>query len=56
MTRLPASLTIAIWIVGSLWAVAIAAHLLDAPREIVYGAAAVGLVMGIVEWLMIRAD
>jgi hypothetical protein len=49
-SSLPASLSIALWLVGSLWAVAIAAHIFDAPREIVHAAFAFGLVAGLVEW------
>ena len=39
---------------GSLWAVAIAAHLFDAPREIVHAAFAFGLLAGLVEWWSLR--
>jgi hypothetical protein len=49
-SRLPASLSTALWLVGSLWAVAIAVHVFDAPREIVHAAFAFGLVTGLVEW------
>jgi hypothetical protein len=54
MTGLPASLSIAIWLVGSIWFVAILAHFFDAPREIVYAALAVGLLAGVAEWLALR--
>ena len=51
MARLPTSLSIAIWLVGSTWAVAILVHIFDAPHEIVYAAPAFGLVAGMIEWL-----
>jgi hypothetical protein len=51
MTGLPASLSIALWLVGSIWLIAILAHAFDAPSEIVYGAFIVGLLTGLVEWL-----
>ena len=54
MARLPNSLSIAIWLVGSTWAVAILAYVFDAPHEIVYAALAFGLVAGIIEWLVLE--
>ncbi|EGP08551.1 hypothetical protein CSIRO_1830 [Bradyrhizobiaceae bacterium SG-6C] len=39
---------------AALWLVAIAAHALNAPREIVYAAFGVGLLCGVVEWIAIR--
>jgi hypothetical protein len=42
--------------VGSTWAVAILAHVFDAPHEIVYAALAFGLLAGIVEWLVLRGS
>jgi hypothetical protein len=51
---LPASLSIALWLVGSLWVVAIAAHLFGAPREIVHAAFAFGLAAGLLEWWALR--
>ncbi len=54
MTRLPSSLSIALWLVASLWIVAILAHAFDAPREIVYAAFIIGLLGGVVEWLALR--
>jgi hypothetical protein len=54
MARLPTSLSIAIWLVGSTWAVAILAHVFDAPHEIVYAALAFGLLAAIIEWLALR--
>lgn len=54
MTRLPSSLSIALWVVGATWAVAIIAHVFDAPHEIIYAALAFGVIAGIVEWLAIK--
>jgi len=56
MTGLPASLSIAFWLVGSIWLMAILAYLFDAPHEIVYAALAYGLIAGVVEWLFVRAN
>jgi len=56
MTGLPASLSIALWLVGSLWLLAILGHIFDAPHEIVYAALAFGLIAGLVEWLLIRRN
>ena len=56
MTGLPASLSIALWLVGSLWLIAILAQIFDAPHEIVYAALAFGLIAGVVEWLLIRGN
>ncbi len=53
-SRLPTSLSIAIWLIGSTWAVAILARVFDAPREIIYAALAFGLLAGIIEWLVLR--
>ncbi len=54
MTRLPPSLSIALWLVASLWLVALVAHAFDAPREIVYAAFIIGLLGGVAEWLALR--
>jgi hypothetical protein len=53
-SSLPASLSIALWLVGALWAVAIMAHVFDAPREIVHAAFGFGLVAGLLEWWSLR--
>ena len=52
MSGLPSSLSIALWFVAAIWVVAIAAHIGDAPREIVYASFSFGVVAGIVEWLV----
>jgi hypothetical protein len=54
LAKLPVSLSIALWLVGSLWAVAILAHVFDAPHEIVHAAFAFGLFAGVLEWLAWR--
>ena len=51
MAELPTSLSIALWLVGSIWLVAIVGHLAGAPREIVYIALALGSLAGLAEWL-----
>ena len=56
MTGLPASLSIAFWLVGSIWLLAILAGIFDAPHEIVYAALAFGLIAGVVEWLLVRGN
>lgn len=56
MAKLPSSLSIAIWLIGSTWAVAILAHVFDAPREIIYAALAFGLLAGIIEWLALKEN
>jgi hypothetical protein len=53
MAKLPNSLSIAIWLVGSTWAVAVLAHVFDASLQIVYAALAFGLLSGVVEWLFL---
>jgi len=54
MARLPESLEIAFWIVGSTWVLALLALLLDFDREVVWAAFLLGLVAGAAEWLMRR--
>jgi hypothetical protein len=51
---LPTSLSIALWLVGSIWLVGLLAHLFDAPREIVFAALIVGLFSGVAEWFALR--
>jgi hypothetical protein len=55
MTGLPNSLSIALWLVGAVWLVALLAHALDASQEIVLGALAFGVLAGIVEWVTTKA-
>ncbi len=49
---LPASLSIAFWLVGTIWLVAIVAHVFDAPHEIVTAAFIFGVLSGLVEWVV----
>ncbi|GLK73785.1 hypothetical protein GCM10017643_39030 [Ancylobacter dichloromethanicus] len=49
MGKLPNSLSIAIWLVGSLWIVGYIAYLSDAPGEIVLATFVMGLVAGAIE-------
>jgi hypothetical protein len=51
MAELPRSLSIALWLVGSIWLVAIIGHLVGAPRDIVYAAFITGVFAGIAEWI-----
>jgi hypothetical protein len=54
MTGLPTSLAIAVWLVGSIWLVAIVGRLAGAPDEVVEFTFGAGLVAAIAEWLVIR--
>jgi hypothetical protein len=54
MTRLPDSLSIALWIVGTCWAVAAIAYLMDSGMVSVAALVAVGAIMGLAEWLLRR--
>jgi hypothetical protein len=49
MKRLPGSLVIALWLVGTLWIVGLVAYLVDAPGELVVATLVVGLVAGALE-------
>jgi hypothetical protein len=46
MEGLPGSLSIALWLVGSLWVVGFIAYLGEAPGELVIGTFLAGLVAG----------
>jgi hypothetical protein len=54
MARLPTSLSIALWIVGSCWALGILAVRFDMSGEVVWAAMLFGIVVGIYEWLSRR--
>lgn len=56
MAKLPDSLSIALWIVGSTWLVALSALAFDVSGEIVWMALVVGLGAGLSEWLLRRRD
>jgi hypothetical protein len=49
MERLPGSLVIALWLVGTLWIIGFIAYLADAPGELVIATLVVGLVAGALE-------
>ena len=51
MAGLPTSLSIALWLVGSISLVAIVSHVLGAAREIVWVTLAAGIIAAVVEWL-----
>ena len=51
MAELPTSLSIAIWLIGLIWLVAIVGHVLGASQEIVYVTLAAGILAGVVEWI-----
>jgi hypothetical protein len=54
MERLPASLSIAFWLAGSLWIVGLIAYLGDEPGELVVATLISGLVAGGMEWRAAR--
>jgi hypothetical protein len=49
MERLPSSLSIALWLTGSLWIVGFIAYLGDAPGEFVIATLIAGLIAGAFE-------
>jgi hypothetical protein len=50
MKRLPDSLVIALWGVGSCWLVAIMAYLLGGPTELIAPLVLLGIFTGLAEW------
>jgi len=52
MKGLPTSLSIALWIVGSTWFIAILAYAIDAPVEVIWATFIFGLIAGLAEWLV----
>jgi hypothetical protein len=52
MKRLPASIAIGLWIVGSIWIVAIFGYVVDAPAELIWIILGFGVVAGFAEWLV----
>jgi hypothetical protein len=56
MERLPDSLAIALWVVGSCWALAIVAYVFGASRGWILPLVALGILTGIAEWVMRRKD
>ena len=49
MERLPSSLSIALWLVGTLWIVGLVAYLGGAPGELVIATLVAGLIAGCLE-------
>jgi hypothetical protein len=49
MERLPDSLSVALWLVGSLWIVGYIAYVGDAPSELVLATFVMGLIAGAIE-------
>jgi hypothetical protein len=56
LSKLPHSLAIALWVVGSSWAVMIAAYLLDADTGLVVPLVLFGTLTGAAEWMMRGRD
>lgn len=54
MDRLPESLSIALWIAGACWAIAIIAYALDAPPDWIIPLFMLGLLTGLAEWVVRR--
>ncbi|MEJ0069246.1 MAG: hypothetical protein WDO24_11550 [Pseudomonadota bacterium] len=54
MIGLPTSLSIALWLTGSLWVVGGFAYAVDAPSELVWATFLLGLLAGLVEWSGLR--
>jgi hypothetical protein len=54
MARLPDSLAIALWIVGSCWALAIATYAFDGSKELILPLTVLGVLTGIAEWVLRR--
>jgi hypothetical protein len=54
MARLPESLSIALWITGATWGLAIVAYLLGGSTEWILPLFIFGVLTGMVEWIMRR--
>jgi hypothetical protein len=54
MKRLPDSLAIALWTVGSCWLVAIMAYVFGGPTELIIPLVMVGILTGLAEWTLRR--
>ena len=54
MTGLPTSLSIAVWLVGAIWLIAIAGRLLGAPADIVLLTLGAGVLTGVAEWIAVE--
>lgn len=51
MAKLPDSLAIALWVVGSCWSLAIVAYAFGGPMELILPLVALGVLTGMAEWL-----
>jgi hypothetical protein len=56
MARLPESLAITLWIVGSVWLLAVLALLFDLDTEVIWAALLFGAVAGLCEWQARRGN
>ena len=56
MAKLPDSLAIALWIVGSCWMLAIIAYAFGGSTEWILPLFILGLATGVAEWLLRRAE
>ncbi len=54
MERLPEPLSIALWIVGACWALAIIGYAFGAPSEWIFPVFLLGLITGVAEWVLRR--
>jgi hypothetical protein len=54
MTGIPDSLAIALWVVGSCWALAIIAYLIGGYEEFILPLVAFGILTGAAEWVLRR--
>jgi hypothetical protein len=56
MDRLPDSLAIALWVVGSCGALAIVACAFGEPKELILPLVAIGLFTGLAEWVIRKKE
>jgi hypothetical protein len=56
MDRLPDSLAIALWVVGSFGALAIVACVFGEPKELILPVIAIGFLTGLAEWVIRRKE
>jgi hypothetical protein len=56
MGQIPDSLAIAVWIVGSCWAVAIVAYIFGASTKFLFPLFLFGLISGVAEWVFRRGQ
>lgn len=52
MKTVPESLTIAFWITGSSWALALFSYLLGGPLDLIFPIIILGTLTGIAEWVL----